>query len=38
MGECLSRGVWAGLADLVNGYFSGITLAAILEKENSDEN
>jgi Rrf2 family iron-sulfur cluster assembly transcriptional regulator len=34
MGERLSQGVWTGLADLINGYFSGITLAAILENEN----
>jgi Rrf2 family iron-sulfur cluster assembly transcriptional regulator len=38
IGECLSRGVWTGLAELIDGYLSGITLAAILEKKNSDGN
>jgi Rrf2 family iron-sulfur cluster assembly transcriptional regulator len=38
IGEGLSRDVWAGLTDLINGYFSGITLAAVLEKENADGN
>ena len=33
MGERLSRDVWTGLTDLINGYFKGITLAAILEKD-----
>jgi Rrf2 family iron-sulfur cluster assembly transcriptional regulator len=31
---CLSHDVWAGMTDLINRYFSDITLAAILEKEN----
>jgi Rrf2 family iron-sulfur cluster assembly transcriptional regulator len=35
-GACLSQSVWAGLTDLINGYFNNITLAAILEKENLD--
>jgi Rrf2 family iron-sulfur cluster assembly transcriptional regulator len=30
---CLSHGVWAGVTELINKYFSDITLAAILEKE-----
>jgi Rrf2 family iron-sulfur cluster assembly transcriptional regulator len=30
---CLSHGVWAGVTELINRYFSEITLAAILEKE-----
>jgi Rrf2 family iron-sulfur cluster assembly transcriptional regulator len=34
IGASLSRSVWAGLTDLINGYFSNITLAAILEREN----
>jgi Rrf2 family iron-sulfur cluster assembly transcriptional regulator len=34
IGESLSHGVWAGLTDLINGYFGSITLTAILEKEN----
>jgi Rrf2 family iron-sulfur cluster assembly transcriptional regulator len=29
---CLSHGVWAGVTDLINKYFSDITLAAILDK------
>jgi Rrf2 family iron-sulfur cluster assembly transcriptional regulator len=33
-GTCLSHGVWAGVTDLINRYFSDLTLAAILEKEN----
>jgi Rrf2 family iron-sulfur cluster assembly transcriptional regulator len=31
---CLSHGVWAGATELINRYFSDITLAAILEKGN----
>ncbi|MDR0598276.1 MAG: Rrf2 family transcriptional regulator [Treponema sp.] len=38
IGERLSREVWAGLTDLIKGYFGGITLAAVLEKENSPGN
>jgi Rrf2 family iron-sulfur cluster assembly transcriptional regulator len=33
IGACLSHSVWAGVTDLINEYFSNITLAAILEKE-----
>jgi Rrf2 family iron-sulfur cluster assembly transcriptional regulator len=37
-GSCLSHGVWVEVTDLINRYFSGLTLAAILEKENLTEN
>jgi Rrf2 family iron-sulfur cluster assembly transcriptional regulator len=36
IGACLSHSVWAGVTDLINDYFSNITLATILEKEKSD--
>jgi Rrf2 family iron-sulfur cluster assembly transcriptional regulator len=32
-GTCLSHGIWVGVTDLINRYFSDLTLAAILEKE-----
>jgi Rrf2 family iron-sulfur cluster assembly transcriptional regulator len=38
IGESLSRGVWAGLTELIDRYFSNITLADILEKEKADRN
>jgi Rrf2 family iron-sulfur cluster assembly transcriptional regulator len=38
IGERLSRGVWAGLTDLINRYLSDITLADILKKEKPDGN
>jgi Rrf2 family iron-sulfur cluster assembly transcriptional regulator len=34
IGERLSYDVWAGLTDLINGYFDSISLAALLEKED----
>jgi Rrf2 family iron-sulfur cluster assembly transcriptional regulator len=37
-GACLSHSVWTEVTDLINGYFSNITLAAILEKEQSGGN
>jgi Rrf2 family iron-sulfur cluster assembly transcriptional regulator len=37
IGFCLSHGVWAEVTDLINNYFSNITLAAILEKEARGE-
>jgi Rrf2 family iron-sulfur cluster assembly transcriptional regulator len=37
-GARLSRGVWAGLTDLIKGYLGGITLAALLAKEDLTEN
>jgi Rrf2 family iron-sulfur cluster assembly transcriptional regulator len=38
IGFRLSRDVWTGLTDLINGYFGGISLAAILEKDNLSGN
>jgi Rrf2 family iron-sulfur cluster assembly transcriptional regulator len=35
-GMCLSHNVWRDVTDLVNNFFSGITLASILEKNNID--
>jgi Rrf2 family iron-sulfur cluster assembly transcriptional regulator len=37
-GSCLSHKVWTEVTDLINGYFSSISLAAILGKENPDGN
>jgi Rrf2 family iron-sulfur cluster assembly transcriptional regulator len=37
-GERLSRGVWAGLTDLIKGRLGGITLAALLAQEDLTEN
>ena len=33
IGMCLSHAVWVGVTDLINNFFSNITLAAILEKD-----
>lgn len=33
IGMCLTHAVWAEVTDLINNYFSNITLAAILEKD-----
>jgi Rrf2 family iron-sulfur cluster assembly transcriptional regulator len=33
LGMCLSHEVWAEVTDLINNFFSNITLAAILEKD-----
>jgi Rrf2 family iron-sulfur cluster assembly transcriptional regulator len=32
IGDCLSHAVWENVTELVNNYFTGITLASILEK------
>jgi Rrf2 family iron-sulfur cluster assembly transcriptional regulator len=37
IGASLSSGVWTGLTELINGYFSALTLASILEKGNLGE-
>jgi Rrf2 family iron-sulfur cluster assembly transcriptional regulator len=34
LGECLSHQVWEDLTTIVHGYFDGITLASILEREH----
>jgi Rrf2 family iron-sulfur cluster assembly transcriptional regulator len=33
IGTCLSHAVWAEVTNVINNYFNGITLAAILEKD-----
>jgi Rrf2 family iron-sulfur cluster assembly transcriptional regulator len=37
IGADLSRGVWTGLTELINNYFSALTLASILEKGSPGE-
>jgi Rrf2 family iron-sulfur cluster assembly transcriptional regulator len=37
IGMCLTHAVWAEMTDLINNFFSNITLAAILEKDERRE-
>jgi Rrf2 family iron-sulfur cluster assembly transcriptional regulator len=32
IGDCLSHAIWKNVTELINNYFTGITLASILEK------
>ncbi|MDR2029331.1 MAG: Rrf2 family transcriptional regulator [Treponema sp.] len=36
IGTCLTHSIWMEVTDLVNNFFSSITLASILEKNNID--
>jgi Rrf2 family iron-sulfur cluster assembly transcriptional regulator len=37
LGSCLTHSVWADVTELINNFFSSITLASILEKEKLDK-